>query len=238
MKRGWISRVSAVFFAALLGVALVPGCVLKITTGEGAGTAGDPVSGETSTTSSSPAAPSEEEQQQAEMLFAQLDPAELSYASALAGNTTCALAGAIESLGLDPETVDEVALQALVEQHLPAAVEQAKIWMNDLDLTALPLSVTPKFECEEQYGCAYRMPCAMAYIPSVKHLCFVDDCGPGKCGTCPELVNMLLRNIALKAWCSYVCIEMSTSPPKIVAVGAGGVSAFKSVFIGPACVPP
>jgi hypothetical protein len=236
MKRGWISRVSAVLFAALLGVVSVPGCVLKITTGEGTDTTGDPVGNDPGSTSSSPAAPTDEELQHLEMLLAKVDPAKLSYASALAGNTTCALVGTIEGLGLDPTTLDEATLQALAEQHLQAASDQAKTWLASVDPVELSTTFTPKFECWKTHGCVRQSTCKSGYIPPVMHTCLIAECGKAGCGTCPEFVNDLLRNVAIKSWCSYVCLEDSPTP-EVVAIGAGAVSAFKDIFIGPFCVP-
>lgn len=60
--------------------------------------------------------------------------------------------------------------------------------------------------------------------------------GATGCGTCPDIVNKLLQNVAIKAWCSYVCVETGTSPAKVVAVGAGGISALKNIFFGPVCI--
>ena len=60
--------------------------------------------------------------------------------------------------------------------------------------------------------------------------------GKAGCGTCPDIVNKLLQNVAIKAWCSYVCVETGTSPAKVVAVGAGGISALKNIFFGPVCI--
>ncbi|WP_437981243.1 hypothetical protein [Sorangium sp. So ce117] len=55
--------------------------------------------------------------------------------------------------------------------------------------------------------------------------------------TCPDFVNELLQNIMIRAWCSYVCVKTGTSPPEVVAVGAGAISALRNIYFGPVCVP-
>jgi len=69
-------------------------------------------------------------------------------------------------------------------------------------------------------------------------MCFVNDCGDAKCTSCPDWFPDVLKKLILSAWCSYVCVEPNVAYPKVVAVGAGGVSAFKGFFVGPYCFPP
>lgn len=127
---------------------------------------------------------SSEEQQLGEELYAQLDPEELAFASALAGNMTCALAGAVEVTQFDPATLDDETLKALLEQYAPGAMEQARAWLAGTDPSMLAYRVTPKFECARDYGCEPTLPCQQGYIPAVNHLCYIDDCGTAKCPTC------------------------------------------------------
>lgn len=246
MGRNAVRSVAAVLAAVSLVVAVTPGCIIKLGKGtgpdetEGAGGSGT-TSNEGGATGEAGAGGSslEEEIQMGEEAYAQLPPEELALASARAGHYTCALSGAIDSAvqleGLDPATLDEEAILALLEQYAPGALEQAEAWLEGVDPSTLAYTVIPKPECEADYGCKYSSPCQQGHIPSVKHRCFVDDCGKAKCRTCPDIVNTLLQNIMIKAWCSYVCVETGISPPKVVAVGAGGVSALKNIFLGPIC---
>ncbi|AGP40416.1 hypothetical protein SCE1572_41490 [Sorangium cellulosum So0157-2] len=50
-------------------------------------------------------------------------------------------------------------------------------------------------------------------------------------------MNELLQNTVIRSWCSYVCIQIGTSPLEVVAVGAGAMSALGGKFFGPICKP-
>ncbi|MGK3965824.1 hypothetical protein WMF38_16800 [Sorangium sp. So ce118] len=249
--------VAAVVLVGLAAYAVVPGCVIRVGPGDGDGDGAWPGSGyggsapEGDTGGSEPvddgtggSAPiddgadvSPEEQQLGEEVYAQLDPEELAFASALAGNMTCALAGAVEATQIDPATLDEETLRALLEQYAPGALEQARAWLAGVDPSMLAYRVIPKFECEGEYGCEAYPRCQQGYIPAVNHRCIIDDCGKAKCPTCPDFVNELLQNLVIRSWCSYVCVKTATSPPEVVAVGAGAMSALGNKFFGPICKP-
>ncbi|WP_437757883.1 hypothetical protein [Sorangium sp. So ce1389] len=243
----------AVVLVGLAGYAVVPGCVIRVGPGDGDGAwpgAGDGDSApEDGAGGSGPVddgtvgseavdegtGVSPEEQQLGEDAYAQIDPEELAFASALAGNMTCALAGAVEAAQIDPATLDDETLRVLLEQYAPGAMEQARAWLAGTDPSMLAYSVMPKFECEVDHGCKPYLTCQQGYIPAVNHLCFVDDCGKAKCPTCPDFVNELLQNVVVRSWCSYVCVRTGTSPPEVVAVGAGAISALRNIFFGPVC---
>ncbi|WP_438027906.1 hypothetical protein [Sorangium sp. So ce233] len=243
----------AVVLVGLAGYAVVPGCVIRVGPGDGDGAW--PGSGDGDSTPEDGAGGSgpvddgtggseavddgtggsPEEQQLGEEIYAQLDPEELAFASALAGNMTCALAGAVESAQIDPAAIDDEALRALLEQYAPGAMELARAWLAGTDPSTLAYRVTPKFECARDYGCEPTLPCLQGYIPAVNHICYIDDCGTAKCPTCPDLVNEILQNVVIRSWCSYVCVKIGTSPPEVVAVGAGAISALRNIFFGPIC---
>ncbi|WP_438009062.1 hypothetical protein WME89_10375 [Sorangium sp. So ce321] len=180
---------------------------------------------------------SPEEQQLVEDAYAQIDPEELAFASALAGNMTCALTGAVESAQIDPATLDDETLRALLEQYAPGALEQARAWLSGTDPSMLAYTVIPKYECEADYGCERQPRCQQGYIPAMSHRCIINDCGKAKCPTYPDFVNELLQNIAIRSWCSYVCVKTGTSPSEVVAVGAGAISALRNIYFGPVCMP-
>lgn len=114
-------------------------------------------------------------------------------------------------------------------------VHPEDIWQACFDESTDELAISPKFECGDQ-GCATSARCVMG-APTVPHMCYVDACGDAGCRGCPSWVGELLKHIVFKKWCSYVCVQSATSPLKVVAVGAGAVSSFKGVFVGPFCVP-
>ncbi|WP_437336323.1 hypothetical protein [Sorangium sp. So ce394] len=143
----------------------------------------------------------------------------------------------MESLGLDPATLDEATLAQLVEQYLPVAVAEADRWLATLDPATLPLAVIPRTECLEEFGCPYRTPCSL-FGPPVNHQCYVTDCADAKCRQCPEIFGELVSHLVYKSWCSYVCVQTGTSPPKEVAIGIGVITYFGGQFAGPWCLPP
>jgi hypothetical protein len=237
MAKRTCSTVGGIVALGFLAFVVVPGCVITIGPGTDDGTndgTEENPSGEIDSTTNEPT-PSE--QQMGEEIYAQLDPQELAIASTRAGLTTCALASTLDSLNLDPSTLDDAAIADLMEQYGPAIEEQAASWFSGIEQSNLTYTKMPKYECVQQYGCKHPATCQYKYIPPVDHLCLIDDCGKAKCRNCPDFVNDLLQNVVIKAWCSYVCVETGTSPPKVVAVGAGGISAFKGNFIGLLCIP-
>ncbi|WP_437524682.1 hypothetical protein WME79_36480 [Sorangium sp. So ce726] len=199
---------AAVVLMGLAGYAVVPGCVIRVGPGDedgawpsssdrdsvpeggaggsipvddgtgGSSTAGDGTGGSSSVDDASV---SPEEQQLGEELYAQLDPEELAFASALAGNMTCALAGAVETAQIDPTAIDDETLRALLEQYAPGAMDQARAWLSSTDPSMLAYTLTPKYECARDFACKYTSECQQGYIPAVRHICFVDDCGKAKC---------------------------------------------------------
>jgi hypothetical protein len=134
-----------------------------------------------------------------------------------------------------PMCHDGAAIDDIAMQETRASVNPENIWQACFDESSDELAISPKFECADQ-GCAMTARCTMG-APAVSHMCYVDACGDAGCSGCPSWIGGLLKHIVFKTWCSYVCIQLSTSPPKVVAVGAGAVSSFKGIFIGPFCIP-
>lgn len=231
------SKLSSVVALGFLAFVIVPGCVITIgpgtDDGTNDGTEENPSGGNDSTANE----PTSSEQQTGEDIYAQLDPQELAIASTRAGLTTCALASTLDSLNLDPSTLDDAAIAELMDQYGPAIEEQAASWFAGIDQSNLVYTKTPKYECVEQHGCKYAAKCKYNYIPPGNYTCWIDDCGASKCRNCPEFVNDLLKSLVIKAWCSYVCTEDGLAPQKVVAVGAGGISGFKNNFVGLFCIP-
>jgi hypothetical protein len=134
-----------------------------------------------------------------------------------------------------PMCHDGAAIDEFVMQEMSTYVNPDDIWQACFDEPPDELAISPKFECGDQ-GCAMNARCTTG-APAVSHMCYVDDCGDAGCNRCPSWIAERLKHIVFKTWCSYVCIQVGTSPPKVVAIGAGAVSSFKGIFIGPFCVP-
>ncbi|XXT17460.1 hypothetical protein WME94_45255 [Sorangium sp. So ce429] len=224
-------QVNALVLAGFAGFVATTGCTVKLGTGSDDSVM-QPETGDVDTVQ--PGVPTTPEEQ-AEEAYRNIDPVALAFASAKAGFVTSYIVGATEDLGLDPTMLDESTLQSLLQQFVPLAAEEADRWLATLDPEALKLSLIVKWECGQQ-GCNTATPCKYL-APPVDHICYVDDCGSAKCRNCPDWIAEALKGIVWKTWCSYVCVEMNTSPPKIVMSAAGAVSSFGDNFVGPICIP-
>jgi hypothetical protein len=225
-------RRHARLLAATIASATMAGCVISFgpleekTVDKGGGD---------DTTQQDPQAPEQTPEEQAEEALAQVDPEQLALAEAKAALTTAYLVAEVESLGQDPSTLDETALEQLMQQYLPAASASADAWLATLDPSVLTTSIEPRIQCTEEYGCPYKAKCKYN-APAVWHNCWVTDCGKSRCSICPDWIADLLKSLVLTSWCAYVCTENATN--KVVAIGAGGISAFKGYFVGPICKEP
>jgi hypothetical protein len=168
-------------------------------------------------------------------LLARVDPEELAFATAKATVATCALNGTLDALPLDPASLDEATLLALMEQYMPAAVEQTDLWLESVSSSSFPPAPIPKYECEGDYGCQLNPKCKYGFDPGVNHQCVIVDCGPSRCSWCPSWVLEILNHLVYKNWCAYVCVQTGTTNAPTVAVAAGGVSSFGGYFVGPIC---
>ncbi|AGP34588.1 hypothetical protein [Sorangium cellulosum] len=233
MKRENGPRGFAILFAAALANSMMPGC--NVTLGrlpeeDSAGTE----TGE-DTAQQDPQAPEQTPEEEPEDAFAQVDPQQLALAEAKAALTTAYLVATVESAGLDPSTLDESAIEQLMEQFLPAAAAEADAWLATLDPSMLSASFEPRIQCKKEHGCAYLTQCKYN-APPIDHNCWVTDCGKSRCSLCPDWVADLLQSLVLTSWCAYVCTENGTH--NVVAIGAGGISRFKGDFVGPICKAP
>lgn len=228
-------KIGALVLAVAIGSLTVPGCVIQIGPGTTSGDPSNPSEPSSGTTGGMGKTPEE----QAEEAFANLNPEERTLAVAKASATTSFLAGTIESLNLDPATVDNAALYGLMDQYAPTSAMAVDDWLATLDPSMLPIaSWTPKNECGSLHGCSYAADCQNEPYASHAHRCFVTDCGDAKCKSCPSWFPDKLKYLLLKSWCAYVCVEVNVTSPKIIAVGAAGVSRFNDVLVGPFCVAP
>ncbi|WP_338048725.1 hypothetical protein [Polyangium aurulentum] len=232
-------KVLACAFAVFVASSTIPGCVIRfgpITEEEPLGSGTD--TGSTPQDPEDPE-PTQDEQAEAEAqaAFDEIDPQELALAHAKSSLTTAYLVAQAESSGIDPSTLDAAALEQLMQGYLPEAAAWADAWLATLDPATLPLWYY-KPTCEFDEGCASRVPCKYN-APSAKHLCYVTDCGKSRCSACPDWMADLLKSLVLTSWCSYVCVELGKpAPNNVVAIGAGGISAFKGYFVGPICKDP
>jgi hypothetical protein len=171
--------------------------------------------------------------------FTDVDPQEFADASQKASAISYYLAGLIASSGLDPNTVDDAALEALMQQDAPDAETAVDQWLATLDPSTMPLvEKRPRYECTDELACPYRTKCINAPYNGLKHDCFVYDCGSAKCTDCPNWWPDFLKTLLWKSWCAYYCVESGVPYPKIVAVGAGAVTHFGDKAVGPWCFAP
>ncbi|KYF74307.1 hypothetical protein BE11_01615 [Sorangium cellulosum] len=226
----------------MAGYVTVPGCTITIGPGKS-----DPVEEESTTgddreepggATTTPEEPAEPEGPAApeEPSFEDMDPQELAIASARAGFTAYYLTGTAASLGLDPATLDEATLAQLVEQYLPVAAAEADRWLATLDPAALPLAVIPRTEWLKEFGCPFSLPCEYSG-PPVDHRCYVTDCADAKCRQCPEMFAEIASRLVFKSWCTYICVQTGTSPPKEVADGIVFMTHWGDKSVGPWCLP-
>ncbi len=224
-------RARVLVMVGFFGLSMTPACVIKIgpdsNGGAGGIASGDP--------DPAPLDPPTNDETDAELLAA-VDPQALAFASTKAIVTTSALHGTIDALPLDPASLDDATMLALMEQYAPAAAEQTDLWLVNTDPSRLSTGVIAKDSCIEDPGCEWHPKCKFGFDPGVSHRCIIVDCGSAKCKSCPSWVAEILTHLAAKAWCSYVCIQTGISPPPIIAIGAAGISSLGGHFIGPICI--
>jgi hypothetical protein len=223
-------------FAITAGALTVAACEIHIGEGTGSGDSSDPSGGSRGAVGAGGTTMTP--QQEGEAAFAALDPQELALASTKAGASTSYFAGALGSSNLDPATTDVETIAGLMEQYAPAAELAVNEWLASIDTSTLPLAVAPKFECQEDpFKCDFSTTCRNAPYANLAHRCYVTDCGSAKCSACPDWFPEGFKTPILKSWCAYVCVEQNVVNPKVVAIGAGGVSAIGK-FVQPYCFAP
>jgi hypothetical protein len=225
--------------AVSLALLTAPGCTIRLGPGtDGTGGSGrsddqteqaDPMPSDT--VDAQPPQPNQEatpeEMKTAADALAQVDPQELALASAKAGYAAYFVQGSIESLGLDPNTLDDATLSQLIEQYMPQAMNEANNWALTADTSNLPIPENPRWDCHRLYGCPSRVHCVR---PTWDAFCFATDCDEAKCRPCPDIFN--LSNLLIKSWCAYVCIDGR----KTVGIAATVMSHWRTEPIGPFCV--
>ncbi|HZF54013.1 MAG TPA: hypothetical protein VE093_35455 [Polyangiaceae bacterium] len=196
MYRKSILRGSALILAVFAGFLMVPSCVITIQPGSD-----DNSDGSLSSESDQPRDDGVENPvQELQEALADTDPAEVNLATTRASLVGYALMGIVESQVTDPATVDLDTLMQLIEQYKPLAIEQANLWLAELDPTLLagdgPIDVN--VECYDKYQCDLKTSCEFA------KLCAVQDCGESSCKPCPP--NFDVAKLFFKKWCSYTCV--------------------------------
>jgi hypothetical protein len=172
--------------------------------------------------------------------FAGIDPEALDKATLKASALSYNMFGLVNSSGLDPSSVDQATLEALVPQLAPTAEATVNTWLSTIDSSTIQTAGNqPNWECTDKIKCPYVAKCSNAPYSGIPHLCWVNNCGSAKCTTCPSWFPDDLKTLTIGAWCAYICMDKS-SPQKIVAVGAGGVTIFGGPYPedGPFCFAP
>ena len=158
--------------------------------------------------------------------FAGIDPEVLNRASLKASALSYNMFGLINSSGLDPSIVDQATIDALASQLAPTAEATVNTWLGALDSSMIQTAGNqPDWECTDKLECPYMRKCSNSPCNGTIHSCWVNACGVPKCNVCPDWFPDKVKAPIVAAWCAYVCVD-SSSPQKIVAVGAGGVTIF------------
>lgn len=239
---GYGAKMGALAIAVWLGAGLVPGCVIRIgqgSSGDSAGsgqgaTGGADVGGNGGSGGSGGGSGSGGGAE----AFAGIDPQVLGRESLKADALSYDVYGLVAS-SADPNTVDQATIDGLVQQFAPMAEVTINNWLATVDPSTIQAGTNPKWECTEQYNCPYAAKCSNAPYNGIKNLnCWVTNCGSSKCSICPDWFPDWIKSLALKSWCAYVC--EAGSPPKVLAVGAGGVTIFGNPYpeAGPYCIDP
>jgi hypothetical protein len=201
------SKVGALVLCAGLGAIMVPACVIHIGPGMGEDeqTPSDPSVGAGGTGGQAGVgggALSPEEQAALDALEAlqEADPETFAIKSGATAYAAVATASLVESQIADPTSVDPAAVSHIFEQYAPIAVDQALLWMQSVDLSALPRGVIAQYECTlEPHYCSSSEHC-LNWDPPGR--CVVTQCGKGSCPWCP-----FWNNLVYEAWCGYACMQ-------------------------------
>ncbi|WP_437279989.1 hypothetical protein WME90_05355 [Sorangium sp. So ce375] len=164
-----LSAVAAIGAWGLLAFIMAPACTITIGARKNDNAQDDTNSadknsqdGTSDTDDITTVQPSQSEEDIGEQVYTQLDPHELALAQAKAGHLSCALAGTLDSLNLDPSTLDDATLMSLIEQYGPAAAELADTWFSEnIDSSTVSAVNGPKFECKRTHGCEYWTKCSL-----------------------------------------------------------------------------
>jgi hypothetical protein len=216
---GILTKVGALVVCGLLGVALVPGCVIHIGPGDGESVPSDPLE-EVETTENPPLSPEEQ-------ALVQVDPLEFALLQAKAGYMSYMIMGTIETQGYDPNAIDDETLNQLAADLIPWASDVADDWVASQDVVALKgtYNPTPMPECHDLYGCPYTTKCPGSMV------CIGTDCDSGKCRPCPAVFE--LGNLIVKSWCAYVCM----SGKKTTGIALMFHPRLGGGIVGPFCIP-
>ncbi|WP_437877024.1 hypothetical protein [Sorangium sp. So ce513] len=222
LKRSLLSRLGALLVFGSVGAIMMPSCTIRI--GKGGGTEDDvptpdetqpapdgtqpsademkpapdemePTPTDDGTEDSSTFTPEEEAAIEAAH---DADPRELALTNAKAAYAAYALSGLTEAQVADPTIVDEQALRQIIDHNTELAWQLAEQWIASLDPTTLSVGYPIKVECmDPPLLCQSSVKCPFADI------CVLNDCGDGRCRTCPGVWD--LDNLIISGWCTYTC---------------------------------
>ncbi|WP_437756987.1 hypothetical protein [Sorangium sp. So ce1389] len=128
------------------------------------------------------------------------DPRELALVNARAAYAAYALSGLTESQFMDPAVVDQQALEQFIHQNTELAWQLAEEWVASIDPTLLSTGYPIKVECMDP-----PLRCQSSVKCSFGKTCVLNDCGDGRCRTCPDVWN--LGNLIIDGWCTYTCYD-------------------------------
>lgn len=235
MKRKLVHSVVAVVTLLLTWALVAPGCVLRIGTGGpedtgdvGGGAVGGGAAG-TGATGGGDTGISQKDIDDGNALLA-AHPEEVALGTLKASYTTLALSNLVFDGTTDPN--DVAAVEALVEQYTPIAIEEAESWMAALDASTLQQAIELVYSYPLQ--CVYE-----PYLCSPKlvncpwlgedHICYLSECGIGTCSFCPFSFPAPVRS-----WCIHSCFRMGDGS---FVGNAVYITLVGGVRLGPICVP-
>jgi hypothetical protein len=213
-KRSLLGRLGALLVIGSVGAIMIPACTIRI--GKGGETEDSkPTPDETPTPDGTQPAPDEtqptptddgaedsttftpEEEAAIDAAY-NADPRELALMNAKATYAAYALSGLTETQVVDPTIVDEQTLRQIIDQNTELAWQLAEEWIATLDPTTLSVGYPIKVECmDPPLLCQSSVKCPFA------KRCVLNDCGDGRCRTCPDIWN--LGNLIIGGWCTYTC---------------------------------
>jgi hypothetical protein len=122
---------------------------------------------------------------------------------------TCAQGGAASEIAasLSPATSDEPAFAQLTSDACQATIEQEEPSFS-LDPSAPDIAVHPSQAYCSSLGCPNKVWCESKHYKKTI-TCELQACGDARCKPCPDWFGPL-KNLVIKAWCSYVCKDGET----------------------------
>ncbi|WP_437831328.1 hypothetical protein [Sorangium sp. So ce1153] len=205
------SRLVSLLMLGLLGAVLIPGCVIRIGSDEGADDTPQPRGPGDESTPEEPAVTPEEttipeeptvtSEEAAITALENVDPDEAALKNATAEYAAVTCSSLVQSQLTDTDDVDPEAVQQLFDQYAPIAIDQALAWMSSANASILAEGIrpAPEFECiKPPHECRATEVCPIGDGA----VCIVTGCADGKCPWCD-----LFGSLIYDGYCTYACMQ-------------------------------